>query len=81
MVYVTVCLDLALFKMKEHDNECVKYNCTMPRKAKCGVFCSAEVLRSDVVKFGAQFPMFRPIAAELSTNDSAVSHTTTPEYR
>jgi hypothetical protein len=38
MIYVTVCLDLALFKIKEHENECVKYNGTMPRKAEGGGF-------------------------------------------
>jgi hypothetical protein len=44
MVYVTVCLDLTLFKMKEHENESVKCNGTMPRKAEGGGFCGAEVL-------------------------------------
>jgi hypothetical protein len=64
MVYVTICLDLALFKMKEHGNECVKYNGTMPRKGEGRGFWDAEVLGIDAVKLVAQFPTFLPIAAK-----------------
>jgi hypothetical protein len=36
----------------------------MPRKAEGGGFCGAEVLWSDAVMLGAQFPIFLPIAAK-----------------
>jgi hypothetical protein len=38
MVYVTVCLGIALFKIKEHENDCVRYKDTMQRKAEGGGF-------------------------------------------
>ena len=61
--------------MKEPENECVKYNGTMTRKAEGGGFI---VLGSDAVLLCAWFPMF--LAKHLSS-DSTVSHCRRPEYR
>jgi hypothetical protein len=42
MIYATLCPDLALIKIKQHENECIIYNGSIPRKGEGRGF---EVLR------------------------------------